>query len=100
MAVHLLQLATEPAEWASKVAIGEAHIVPEWPESTRFILIAVARRPGPPGQAHTRALWVTTEEEMDRLLTRHACRILWFTAARYQVTDAMIERTLTGQENL
>lgn len=98
MAVYVLRLLNEPAAWASSVAIGEAHIIPEWPKSTRFALIAVVRNPGPPGKAHTRAFWVTTPEEMDSLLSHHACRILWFTVARHQITDDMIENTITQKE--
>jgi hypothetical protein len=103
MAVHLLRLPTEPADWAYSIAQGafpdtKARIIPEWPEGTRFALIAVVRNPGPPGEAHTRALWVTTPEETDSLLSNHAYRILWFTVARYHITDDMIEKTLTGQE--
>jgi hypothetical protein len=100
MAVHLLQLPTEPAEWASRHAIGKVHIAPQWPESTRFALIAVVRNPGARDRAQTRALWVTTAEEMDRLLTNHKCRILWFTVARHQIASDMIERTLSGEERV
>jgi hypothetical protein len=100
MAVHLLRTQGEPAEWASSVALGEARIIPDWPASTRFALVVVVRNPGPPGKAHTRALWVTTMEEMDRLLTSHRYRLLWFTVAKHQVTDDMIERTLSEQEHL
>ena len=100
MAVHLLQLPVEPAEWAASVAIGEAHIVPEWPQSTRFALVAVLRGPGPHGRGHTRALWVTSSEEMDRLLTNHSYRILWFLVAKTHIKDTMIERTLSEKESL
>jgi hypothetical protein len=101
MAVHLLRnQAAEPADWASRLAIGEARIIPEWPASGRFALVAVVRNPGPDGEAHTRAMLVTTAEEMDRLLTNHTCRILWFTVAKYQITDDMIERTLNPEEKI
>jgi hypothetical protein len=101
MAVHLLRLPNEPAEWAVKLAYDlKSHIAPEWPESARYALIAVVRNPGPRDKAHTRALWVTTKEEMDRLLTRHAFTLQWFTVARHKITDDMIERTLTEQEHL
>jgi hypothetical protein len=98
--VHLLQPGTEPAAWASSVAIGEAHIIPKWPESGRFSLIAVVRGPGPAGKAQTRCLCVTTKEEMDRILSKHTCRILWFTVASYQIENDMIDRTLTEEEYL
>jgi hypothetical protein len=101
MAVHLLRPQTvEPAEWASRVALGEAHIIPTWPESDRFALVGVIRNPGPEGQAHTRAVWVTTREEMDRLITGHSSRILWFTVAKYEIPKDMIERTLNPKERL
>ncbi len=102
MAVHLLCTPTEPepAAWVSKVASGKSHIAPEWPESTRFTLIAVIRNPGPRGKAHTRAFWVTTWEEMDRLLSNHPCNILWFTVPRCDVSDTMIMKTLGETETL
>jgi hypothetical protein len=102
MAVHLLRTPTdlEPARWLSTVASGKPHIAPEWPESTRFTLIGVIRGAGPRGEAHTRAVWVTTKEEMDRLLTRHPCHILWFTVPRRDINDTMIERTLGEKEPL
>jgi hypothetical protein len=105
MAVHLLRLpdryaGAEPAAWASDVAIGhKARVIPVWPVSTRCAMIAVVCNPGPPGRRHTRALWVTTPEEMDQLLTHHKYRILWFVVSKQEVTDDMIERTLTGQES-
>jgi hypothetical protein len=80
------------------VALGPPHILPEWPAGTRFGLVAVVRNRGLADRAHTRAFWVTTPEEMDALLTRHSCRILWFTVARHQVTDDLIEQTLTDKE--
>jgi len=98
MAVHLLRLSVEPAEWASAAAIGPVRIAPRWPASDRFALVAVIRGPGPRDRAHTRAFWVTTPDEMDRLLTNHTSRILWFTMARHRITDEMIERTLPDQE--
>ena len=100
MAVHLLQLAIEPADWASQAATGKPHIAPEWPGSARYALIAVVRNPGPEGQAHTRAFWVTTPEEMDHILTNHNCHILWFTVARHRIHDGMVERTLTPKDDL
>jgi hypothetical protein len=100
MAVHLLQLSVEPADWARSVMIGKVHRAPEWPESERFALIAVIRNPGPRNEAHTRALWVTTPGEMDHLLTNHEYKILWFTVARHRLKDEMIERTLTAKEHL
>ena len=100
MGVHLLRLATEPAEWASSVAIGQVHIAPAWPESARFAMIAVVRYPGPRDEAHTRAFWVSTPEEMDHLLTKHECHILWFTVAKHRITEDMIEQTLSSKEQL
>jgi hypothetical protein len=101
MAVYLLRLATEPADWAIKLAYDlKSHIAPTWPESARYALVAVVRNPGPRDKAHTRALWVTTPEEMDRLLSNHTYKIQWFTVAKHKITDDMIERTLTEQEHL
>jgi hypothetical protein len=98
MAVHLLRLPAEPDNWEVTVATGQAHIVPDWPESTRFALLAAVRPLGPPGQTRTRTFWVTTKEEMDRLLTNHRHNILWFTVAKHHITEDMIERTLTDKE--
>jgi hypothetical protein len=99
MAVQLLRLPSEPGEWAVNAAVDrKAHLIPDWPASARYALIAVARGPGPPGLGHTRAMWVTTEEEMDKLLTRHVYKLLWFTVARYQITEDLIEKTLPDQE--
>lgn len=98
--MHLLRIANEPAEWAVKLATDlKSHIAPEWPESARYALIAVVRNPGPRDKAHTRALWVTTKEEMDRLLSNHEYKIQWFTVAKHKITDDMVEKTLTEKEN-
>jgi len=43
MAVHVLRLPTEPAAWATSVALGDPHLLPEWPESTRFTLVVVVK---------------------------------------------------------
>ena len=101
MAVHLLRLPTEPAAWASCVAIGEAHLIPEWPKSDRFALVMVIRSEGPPNEADTRAVWITEAHEMGiilNLINRH--QMLWFTVARYQITPDMIEQTSTAEEPL
>ena len=107
MAVQLLRLPNEPADWANGVAVAtggtadaKACMLPDWPASKRFALVAVIRGDGPPGGAHTRAVLVTTAEDMDRLLTNHTCHILWFTVARHHVTDDMIERTLGEKESI
>jgi hypothetical protein len=106
MPVHPLRLPddVEPGDWAGERAIDrQGHLIPVFPKSERFVLIAVANHGGPPGQGDTKALWVTTPQEMDAFLSIHVLgrvkkQVLWFTMAKHHVTDDMIECTLTYRE--
>ena len=80
--------------------LGEPRIIPEFPKSNRFTLIALVRGPGPKGKAHTHCFCVANPDEMDHIMNNHRGRILWFTVACHLITNEMIGKLLTEQEYL